>query len=186
VDAVGTVIRDFIYSNTMPWPSSAGDGTGFSLVLNAPLVNPDHADPFSWRSSVALNGSPGADDSIPFTGNPDDDLDNDGYSAFLEYALGTDDGEGSSVPGVQLGSELVPDAGDHLTISFSINLAAVGLQYSLETSGDLSNWTPAISTPHISTVNQGDGTAIMTFRSDSPAAELPPHSYYRIKVTGQP
>lgn len=186
MDGGGTVIRDFIYDDEMPWPASAGDGTGFSLVLNNPLVNPDHASPFSWRSSVALNGSPGGDDSNPFTGNPQDDHDKDGYNAFLEYALGTDDGEGSSIPGVQLGSESVPDSGEHLTISFSINLATVGLQYSLETSGDLSNWTPAISMPHISTINQGDGTAIMTFRSDSPAEELPPHSYYRIKVTGQP
>lgn len=186
MDAGGMVIRDFIYDDKIPWPESAGDGPGFSLVLNDPLSNPNHADPLSWRSSVDLNGSPGGDDSIPFTGNPGDDLDNDGYNAFLEYAFATSDVEGQSVPFLQLGTEPVTGSGDHVTVAFPINLSAVGLQYVLQSSDDLSDWDSGVPMTHVSTINQGDGTAIMTFQSNEPVALLPGRSFYRIKVTGQP
>jgi hypothetical protein len=57
-------IVSFIYRPTAPWPS-APNGGGNSLVL----VRPRTSDPnvaWSWRSSTAVNGAPGADDRLLF------------------------------------------------------------------------------------------------------------------------
>ncbi len=91
-DHVGT-IRDFQYGTEWPaWPDGPNGG-GYSLVLIKPETNPDHADPKNWRRSVALNGSPGEDDAISFTGIATNDIDGDGLCALFEYALGTSDTE---------------------------------------------------------------------------------------------
>ena len=108
-DYVGT-IRDFEYGTEWPaWPDSPNGG-GYSLVLIKPETNPDHADPANWRRSVKLNGSPGEDDSIPFTGIATDDIDGDGFSALFEYALGTSDTEPTPSP---LGFRFVDFAGEN-------------------------------------------------------------------------
>ena len=97
MDAGGFSIRDFTYGVEFPWPEAAGDGSGFSLVLNDAVSNPDHSQPTSWRASVDFNGTPGGDDSVLFTGVATADEDGDGFNAFLEYALGSDDGSSSFV-----------------------------------------------------------------------------------------
>lgn len=51
-DAAGAVIRDFSYGTTAPWPTEA-DGFGASLVLKAPLTNPDHGNAANWTVSFA-------------------------------------------------------------------------------------------------------------------------------------
>jgi hypothetical protein len=83
----GVIIKDFEYDDAPPWPSAA-DGQGPSLVLIAPDENPDHSNPFNWRSSTAAGGNPGADDSAPLTGD------------LLDYALG---------PGPQTAFAMTPD-----------------------------------------------------------------------------
>ncbi len=186
LDAGGFPIRDFSYGVVFPWPEAAGDGSGFSLVLNAPLTNPDHSDPASWRSSVAINGSPGGDDSQPFVGNPNDDADGDGFNAFLEYAMATSDNSSSSIPSLQLSPEPIADQEDFLGVSFTINLAAVGLQYRLQASGNLSDWADAGEMIPTATTNNGDGTATMRFVSTGPVSGLPEDRFFRIRVTGQP
>ena len=183
-DAGGMAIRDFIYDVTFPWPEAAGDGSGFSLVLKDPLSNPHHADPLSWRSSVDVNGSPGDDDSQPFTAAPSTDQDGDGYNAFLEYAMGTSDGSNTSIPALQLGNEAIAGGGtEHLAIEFRINLAAVGISYTLQTSADLSDWDAA-NLIHLSTTNNGDGTATLKYQSTTPTNELSGKNFYRIQITG--
>ncbi|MDP7494829.1 MAG: hypothetical protein QGI77_00270, partial [Roseibacillus sp.] len=54
----GATIQEFHYLDVAPWPSSP-DGTGVSLALVNPAAAPDHADPFNWRASVTVGGSPG-------------------------------------------------------------------------------------------------------------------------------
>jgi len=184
-DANGTALRDFLYGTVFPWPEAAGDGSGFSLVLNNPLTNPNHGDPLSWRSSVDVNGTPGGDDSLPFTGDPKRDQDNDGYNAFLEYAMATSDTASYSNPSLKFGSESV-DGENRLTVSIPINLAAVGLQYTLQSSNKLSSWTEATNFSVISIANQGDGTALMKFQSNSPGGGLEPRQFYRVRVVGAP
>ncbi len=75
---------------------------------------------------------------------------------------------------------------EHLTIEFSVNLAAVGISYTLQTSDDLSDWDEAANLVHLSTTNNGDGIAIVKYQSTSPAAELSRHRFYRVQVSGQP
>ncbi|MGI9242390.1 MAG: lamin tail domain-containing protein, partial [Verrucomicrobiales bacterium] len=87
VDADGAILRRFAYNDQLPWPT-APDGDGLSLVLVAPLTNPDHAQASSWRPSVNLGGSPGESDATAFSGDP---------ASLLEYALGSS--EGSPVAG---------------------------------------------------------------------------------------
>ncbi len=89
----GSVIRDFVFDDNAPWPESA-DGAGFSLCLIAPLTNPDHALPQSWRGSGIIGGSPAASSfaawkSANGIASDSEDSDYDGLDAVLEYALGT-------------------------------------------------------------------------------------------------
>lgn len=55
-DADGSVIQDFTYSDTAPWPVVA-DGGGRSLEIKDTTAN--YNDPSSWTASVRLAGSPG-------------------------------------------------------------------------------------------------------------------------------
>ncbi|MFT5523194.1 MAG: hypothetical protein ACI9HK_001140, partial [Pirellulaceae bacterium] len=56
-----TILQDFTYDDRLPWPITA-DGYGFSLVLIDPTTNPDHNNPFNWRASGDVHGSPGVAD----------------------------------------------------------------------------------------------------------------------------
>ena len=85
-DATGSTIRDFTYDDTAPWPTAA-DGSG-SLVLIAPLSNPDHSLAPNWRVSMPATGNPDADDAVHFTGSPDADDNANGWPNLVEYALG--------------------------------------------------------------------------------------------------
>ncbi len=86
--ADGSPIRTLRYGDRAPWPSEA-DGSGYSLVLISPESGPDHALPQNWRASAGSGGSPGASDSIPFTGATENDL--------LVYALGDPETVGARV-----------------------------------------------------------------------------------------
>jgi hypothetical protein len=77
--ADGSILHSLRYRDSSPWPVDA-DGSGYGLVLISPQSAPDHELPKSWRASVEIGGSPGANDAIPYTGVSEDDL--------LEYALG--------------------------------------------------------------------------------------------------
>ncbi len=48
--ADGTIIKQFTYRDSSPWPAEA-DGSGASLVLNNPFSNPNHALASSWHAS---------------------------------------------------------------------------------------------------------------------------------------
>jgi hypothetical protein len=50
------------YETRPPWPTAA-DGLGFSLVSVNPNANPDPANPYNWRASSAIGGSPGTNDA---------------------------------------------------------------------------------------------------------------------------
>jgi len=63
----GNALRELTYDDSFPWPVDA-DGVGRSLVLIDPSGVPDHADPLSWRSSVADGGNPGESDAVPYEG----------------------------------------------------------------------------------------------------------------------
>lgn len=79
----GEPIIDFEYDDNAPWPS-APDGGGASLVLARTEPGADLNLATSWRSL-----EPSLIPARPT--NPSADIDQDGLSALLEYALGTSD-----------------------------------------------------------------------------------------------
>ncbi len=58
VNPFGDTILSVRYNDKAPWPIAA-DGTGFSIVPKDEGNIPDYDDPFNWRASSAINGSPG-------------------------------------------------------------------------------------------------------------------------------
>ena len=177
-------IRNFTYNDKSPWPESA-DGDGFSLVLIHPSSNPDHADPFSWRPSVATHGSPAGTDAVAFAGNPLADDDDDQILALVEYLLGTSDSVSSAATLPTATSQDltvlgIPD--DYLTLSFTIDLAADDAEYIVEISDSLSTWLSGPgNVEFVSRTNHGDGTATMVFRSAGPiSASL--RKFIRLRV----
>ena len=83
----GQDIRRFTYRDKFPWPT-APDGTGRTLVLIAPATNPDHNNPLSWRASFTNEGTPGAPEGTPFTGNPNADTNHNGLSDLVDAGIG--------------------------------------------------------------------------------------------------
>ena len=138
-----TVIRDFTYGDSAPWPASA-DGLGPSLVLKNPsaanATDAYHNNAANWRSSVGLGGNPGGSDATVFTGDPATDLDHDGLNALLEYALGTSDT--NNAQGLTAWS-LVPDAIVPGTWLFAHQRAhaADDIMVTVEQSNDMQTWT---------------------------------------------
>ena len=187
LDKNGVVIKSFTYNDVEPWPVDA-DGNGFSLVLKNPHDNPDHNHPFSWRSSVGTDGTPGGDDSVPFTGDPLEDDDEDGQTAFFEYAAGTSDSDSSSysLPELSVGPVDVGGViGNYLILEFKVNLAAVGVDYQLQSCGDLLTWADASGDfVIVSTTNNGDGTATVRYRSATPFDPAIGREFYRLMVSG--
>ncbi len=190
VGAGGEVIRDFTYNDLPPWPVAA-DGDGFSLVLIAPLTNPDHGDPASWRASTAVGGNPGTSDRVTFTGDADADQDSDLLSAFFEHALGSNDSDPTSGPGsytisvARLEVEGVLP-GDYLLLSYRRNLAADDVIHIVEATSDLQTWNsgPGI-VEFLSEVHQGDGTSLVTYRSAMPVTSGAEEFFMRLRVAGR-
>ncbi len=173
VDAAGADIRNFSYGDRSPWPEGA-DGDGYSMVLIAPGLNPDHTLAHNWRSSVLPGGSPGQSDAVIFSGQADADEDSDGLSAFLEHALGSDDGiAGTSGVAVQA------DESGALLFIHPRNLAADDVIFSVELSADLVSWVPGGEDFIIeSDTPAGDGTSVVVWRA-SPVA---PREFVRLRV----
>ena len=128
-----TEIFNVTYDGADPWPEEA-DGDGHSLILvNGASPN----DAQSWRPSQVPGGSPGSFEGVPFTGDPDADLDGDGVSAFAEYAMGTSD----SVANVSSDfSSLVSDGAGGWQFEYGEALDSVGVVSIVEYSDDLENW----------------------------------------------
>lgn len=158
-----TQLFSVTYDGADPWPEEA-DGDGRSLVLS----NPDDLNsPLSWRPSLTDGGTPGLDDSTTFSGDPTADLDGDGFTAFAEYALGTDDNTAGDAHG--LTTFVINEAG-HWEFTFPQSLGSDDVTATLEISSELASWNPVTSTeatPTNSTLSEG--RILRTFTSVNPA-----------------
>jgi hypothetical protein len=149
VDASGSVIADFSYSDNNLWPAGA-DGLGFSLVRIHPSGNGDPDLGNEWRPSVSGGGTPGGSDSTAFAGGNAVEL--------IEHAL--------PLPGKRINATLTPDG--NLVIAIRRNLAADDVIFSFESSFDLSIWQaipPGAGLQLSSRNNHGDGTETLFLRT---------------------
>lgn len=163
----GTPVISFAYGVAAPWPPLTS--TSGSIVLKIPSgasTPPDHSVPGNWRASVSADGTPGTSDSPSFNGSATDDADGDGIPALVEYILGTGDsqpGEGAGNMSL-VASTLVPGSFDFtLMRSATADDATAGL----ETSPDLSVWTPVTAAPVSSQTSAGVITEIYRFAGGS-------------------
>ena len=154
----GAVIRDFVFDDNAPWPDAA-DGSGMSLALIAPLTNPDHSLPPSWRGSTGIGGSPGTASFAAWksahgiTGNTDDG-DGDGLNALIEYLLGTNPGTPDN------NSPLAGINGGFLTFTLTYRSADDAI-LTPQTSTALTGWSSAGIILESSTLNpNGTVTAV--------------------------
>ncbi|HWB02099.1 MAG TPA: lamin tail domain-containing protein [Verrucomicrobiales bacterium] len=147
-DASNNTIKNFTFDDDLPWPPAGANGA--SLVLIRPQTNPDPSLYQNWRSSTAAGGNPGSTDELHFTGNAADDIDKDGLTALVEYALGTSDTNAGSV---DLHPARGTDAGvPFLEITISRRLNADDAVFAVESSANgtawsSSGWAPVSSSP---------------------------------------
>jgi hypothetical protein len=71
--------------------------------------------------------------------------------------------------------------GPYLTLQYRRNLGASGLQYHVDTTGQLGAWTLDGSLPMGTPVNNGDGTETVT-RRDTEAATSANQRFIRLRV----
>lgn len=190
----GIPIRDFVYLDHSPWPSSP-DGNGFSLTLINPGSNPEHSNPSHWRSSVTMGGSPGAEDTSNFdswaasfglsSDNPNLDQDNDRIGLFREYAQGGR--PDASLPGEGLIDlkieELFIEESPSLYILLSVvrNLAADDVEFHIETnSGALIGPWQTVTEEFVLHSHQplANGNALLQYRRPKSDA---PQQYWRLR-----
>jgi len=173
--ADGSTVRDFTYNDKAPWPSAA-DGEGFSLVLIAPLSNPDHNDPANWRRSSRPGGSPAGSDISPFPVAPAEDNDGDGFNALTEHFFGTSDGSPAGRPDFSV----MFDESDALQIQLRRDAGAQGVGFAFETSTDLENWLQVDSATFVGLQNGDSGFPLETWLID-PAPQSQ-RQFIRIRV----
>ncbi len=164
----GGVIRDFTYGDKAPWPEAA-DGTGPSLTLIAPLTNPDHSLPASWRASFLPGGTPGGTETETAgyaswkttygVTSDQEDVDKDGLPALLEYALGT-------VPNVVTPNPVTTALGTDglLTITLTRGTLPGDVRLFPEVSNDLKTWSTSGITL-VGSVTNPNGSETTTWKA---------------------
>ncbi len=128
-------IFSFAYDDLSPWPETP-DGAGDSLTY---LGSGNPSDPANWRPSILPGGFPGEQDELTFArwagihglaALPNEDTDKDGFSLFVEYALG-----GSpTTSDAEIGATI---SIDQTAISIGFNPEAQDVTLLLESSDDL-------------------------------------------------
>ena len=184
-------IQNFSYSDTSPWPEAA-DGHGYSLTLASAATATDLADPLNWRASREVGGSPGTGDGIALadwldahdlvTGQEQSDLDHDGLSALLEYAVGGDPRDPSDsnvfLPAVT-SLEVDGQTDNYLVLRFPRLKGADDVRVSAQFSTDLISWTE--SGPVVDyQFNSSNPVELLMVRAPTPIGSSP--QFLRLQV----
>ena len=159
-------------SSSVKWPAGP-DGNGPSLILIAPLTDPDASDPLHWRASAASHGNPGSSDAIAVPAAPLADDNGNGIVNLLEYAVGT-----GAMP--IAGTEVVVGQ-QHLNFTLERKLLA-DADWTLETSATLTGtWAAAGTAYEISSRSTlPGGIERITLRSTTPMSG--PSGFLRAKI----
>ncbi len=187
--ANGVTIKDFVYDDVAPWPTTP-DGGGPSLVLMHPATNPDHTVAAHWRPSSG-GAQPNADDRVfyadwraqAFTG-PDatDDLvsgpavdpNGNGYANLLEFGMGLDPLAPSTAPDPVAVTFEIADLGVGperlIRLAFRRNPAAEEVAWTIQAGITLDDFAPVPFTQEGTTLQNGDGTETVTWLVREPLA----------------
>lgn len=153
---------------------TAGLASGATpLAIRVPAAN---AAPFnSWLSATfsldELNQ--------PDLGGPNSDPDHDGIPNLLEFAFGLTPraADSSGLPNLQL---LDGPGGKSWSFSYRRRISAHGLNYVVESTGNLANWSPSAGAESNTTPNPDGITETVTH--SLPAATNPASGFLRLKV----
>ena len=196
VDVAGNDIFHFTF-NDIWHPTTDGAGRSLVAVDEASLPG-DYSNPASWRPSSANLGSPGQADADPTTyaswlaveftaaeladpaiTGPDADLDANGYTTLMSYALGIN--PRSPEPAKYPSAVLITD-GDARFPAFTFRRRkwAVDLTYRVMVSSDLTHWGEA--TELFGEIRDNhDGTELVTIRDTTPVTAPNPR-FMRLEV----
>lgn len=177
------ILQDFAYSDDAPWPLCA-DGSGYSLILKNPELDPDHSLASNWRCSSLPDGNPGTSDSRPsFAGEAHADNDHDGFEQLLEHFLGTSDTVSNDTAGLlQISSSIAADTLAYPTLQVTYTIGADDIAPAAEWSGDLQTWSSLpLNIVQVSETLNGDGTATLIWRSTLPSTAA--RQFFRLRVS---
>lgn len=165
----GLLIQEIPYNDGGAWPLAA-DGSGPSLVLRDPASNPDPGLSTSWRASTLAGGSPGVTDPIGFVGDPDLDVDRDGFSAFAEYAMGTSDRLVGDADGL---ITFIINADKHWEFTIPVSSALEEITLRIEWSSDLTSWHDAGAISTLTDETLAGGRLFRTYISNNAVSTGP-------------
>jgi hypothetical protein len=165
------------FDDTIPWPVTP-DGGGPSLTK---ISEKDYGnDHINWMAATASPGSIAATNRFATwasgygVSGRESDPDLDGVSNLMEYAIGTNPLSPSSART----PEITLNGGQGL-ISYDVSTLAPDVDYVLETSSDLLQWTSVDAAPYF--LNAG-----VQKRSYQIPGTLPPKVYFRLRVSMKP
>ncbi len=197
-DAVGENILKFTYNDRW-YPAT--DGDGYALIIlddSADWSSWDFAT--SWGIGEPVHGSPGAANSAvvlqqyegwlnqhfteaeindPLISGPEADANGDGLPNFYHYAFGTDPratgGSADVLPSIAFD-------GTSLELTYRLRDPALDLEFSVEESGDLNNWSDA-TVELVGSASDGE-TTTMTVRVPVAGGAAPLRRF--VRVTANP
>ncbi|MDB6034798.1 MAG: hypothetical protein JWM16_5136 [Verrucomicrobiales bacterium] len=193
------VIRDFVYADGGIWPESP-DGDGPSLLLRAPLANPDHSQATNWIASAVPGGLPsGSAPQMSFATwgaliwgtnalgdlsvrGPAADPDGDGIPNFTEYVLGLHPKRVQPGKTPRAAIELFNGL-RYMTMEYTLLAGATEGSATFQVSSNLSDWVSG--PPHtelISTAPNAEGTISYKYR-DNQSLDTTPFHFLRLQVT---
>ncbi|MFL2451842.1 MAG: lamin tail domain-containing protein [Verrucomicrobiales bacterium] len=151
LDASGKVILNFAYNDNDSWPALP-DNEGYSLSFNnTDFVNT--SDGALWAASSVVGGTPGRGENVNegFSSwmtsrnenNPMAVKDGELLNNLLTYALGLDLVEGGSVDALPKAELSFSNGNRFLGINYQKRADASGLNFIIEISEDLQNWSKA-------------------------------------------
>ena len=133
------------YNDQPPWPIQA-DGDGYSMIFTGNV----QAQGSSWSAHASIGGAPGMADTALTTGYDDwkiangitddmSDSDNDGLTAFAEYATGNSPNNANAAPVITQGLVTIEPDG-FLSITYQQGLNVTDVLFEVQESSDLENW----------------------------------------------
>ena len=164
LDAPGNItLQDLTYNDQAPWPILA-DGQGYSMIF----TGSDQTLGSDWSTHALIGGSPGFADTarvedfdawkiVNGVTNDNSDDDNDGLTAFAEYATGSNPNIADS-NATFTGSVLTTGNQNFLAITYRQNLAATDVTFIVQESSDLQNWADIPAPVLVSELPNADGT----------------------------